>query len=67
MICREGGCLDGLHDFVWVRLEYDEKRNKSRVCIRNRKGGRLLAANGCCGRFAKRFYDRLNVYFFGYE
>ncbi len=67
MIYREGGCLDELHGFIWVRLEYDGYRNEGRVCIRNRKGGRLLARCGCMGPLAKRFYDRLNVYFFGYE
>lgn len=65
MICREGGCLDELHDFVWVRLEYDGMRDECRVCIRDGRGGQLLVAAGCCGRFAKCFYDRLNVYFFG--
>ena len=67
MIWREGGCSDELHDFVWVRLEYDEKRNRSWVWIWDRKGGRVLASGECTGLLAERFYDRLNVYFFGYE
>ncbi len=67
MIYKEGGCLDELNDFIWVRIEYDGTKDESRVCIRDRCGGRLLAAKGCRGRFAKRFYDSLNVYFFGYE
>lgn len=67
MIYREGGCMDIHHGMVWVRLEYDAKRQCSSVEIRERKGGRRLAMNGSCGSGAKRFYDRLNVYFFGNE
>lgn len=67
MIYREGGCMDIHHDMIWVRLEYDAKRQRSSVEIRERKGGRRLAMNGSCGSGAKRFYDRLNVYFFGNE
>lgn len=65
MIYREGGCLDSRYGSVWIRLEYDGKRERSLAEIRDRKGGRRLAVNGCCGPMAKRFYDRLNVYFFG--
>lgn len=67
MIWREGGCLDGLRGSVWVRLEYDGCRNAARVWIRDGYGGMLLVMCGCAGSSAKRFYDRLNVYFFGYE
>lgn len=67
MIYREGGCMDPQHGMIWVRIEYDGKRECSSVEIRDKKGGRRLAVNGSCGRMAKRFYDRLNVYFFGYE
>ncbi len=64
MIYREGGCLDSQYGMIWVRIEYEERRERSFVEIRDKKGGRLLAANGCSGRSAKRFYDRWNVYFF---
>lgn len=67
MIYREGGCLDPQYGMIWVRLEYDGRRECSSVEIRERKGGRRLAMNGSCGKGAKKFYDRLNVYFFGYE
>lgn len=65
MIYREGGCLDPQYGVIWVRLEYDGRRECSSVEIRDRKGGRRLAVSGCSGPMAKRFYDRLNVYFFG--
>lgn len=67
MIYREGGCVDPYYGTIWVRLEYDAERQRSSVEIWERKGGRRLAMNGSCGSGAKRFYDRLNVYFFGYE
>ncbi|MEG2276648.1 MAG: hypothetical protein RSA53_05365 [Odoribacter sp.] len=67
MIYREGGCIDCQYETIWVKLEYDEQRNRAAVIIRDKKEGRQLAVNGCCGEMAKRFYDRLNVYFFGYE
>lgn len=67
MIYREGGCMDAQHDTVWVRLEYDEERNRARIEIKDKQGGRRLAVNGCSGLMARRFYDRLNVYFFGHD
>lgn len=67
MIYKEGGCLDERYDSIWVRLEYDASRESATVEIRDRKEGRRLAVNGCCGLGAKNFYDRLNLYFFGHE
>lgn len=67
MIYKEGGCIDVRHGGVWVRIEYDGEQDQALVVIKDRQGGRRLAVNGCSGPMAKRFYDRLNVYFFGYD
>lgn len=65
MIWKEGGCIDEQHGSVWVRLTYNDKKQDTIVEIRDRKDGKRLALNGLTGPGAKRYYDRLNLYFFG--
>ena len=67
MITKQGGCIDARHRTVWVRLEYDSKREKTTVEIHTRKGGKRLATNGIIGQHAKTYYDKLNTYFFRHE
>lgn len=67
MITKEGGCIDAQHGTVWVKLEYDWKRNKAVAVIWDKPGGRRLAINGVSGPGVKKFYDRLNIYFFGHD
>lgn len=65
MIYKEGGCIDAQHGTIWVCLEYFDRQQKTKVCIRDKRGGRRLLTAGLNGHEAKRVYDNLSIYFFG--
>lgn len=69
MIYREGGFIDPYEGPLAALITYDAEKQKAILQIKDRPGqtGKALAVGGVSGEGAKRFYDRLNHYFFGYD
>jgi hypothetical protein len=65
MVTIEGGVIDCRRDQTWVILTYDKERERATLTLKENKHGKVLCRGGIDGSRAGRFFERLNVYYFG--